>query len=301
MIKTPPSLKELPSVRQLRAFIAVYHTGNLSVAAERLALTQPAVTVLVRDLETKLGVRLFDRTTRRLRRTEAAAEAIGYAERALAELTAMGNTMAEFAGTRRGRLRISVTSTVAQTLLPEKLARFRQRHPDIKVSVDDCAPTELVDHVLSEYSDCGVGTLEAQVPGLEEKVFLRDSVVVAGTRHDLPGEARTITWKQLAALPVITVKAGYGMRTRIEQAAAAAGVELKLEHEVSLLTTALAMAAAGLGVAVVPRTILSAGAPAGLVTRALVRPQVHRTMSVIYRKDRSLSPAAQAFVRLMAG
>jgi DNA-binding transcriptional LysR family regulator len=300
MMTTPPSLKDLPSIRQLRAFVAVYQTGNLSTAAELLSLTQPAVTVLLRDLEAKLGVRLFDRTTRRLQRTEAALEAIGFAERALAELMALGSTMADFAGTRRGRLRVSATTSVAQTLLPERLAGFHALHPGIKVSVDDCAPAELVEHVLSGHSDLGIGTLEAPVPGLQERVFLRDFLVVAGTQAHLGGSGRSITWKQLSTLPVITVKGGYGVRGRIDQAAADAGVQLRLEHEVSLLTTAVALAAAGLGVAVVPGTVASSTRTPGLLMRPLVRPQVQRTLSLIHKTDRALSPAAQAFVKMLA-
>ena len=134
-------MRTLPSVRQLRAFVAVYHTGQVSAAAQQLALTQPAVTVLLRELEGKLGLKLFDRSTRSLRRTEAAAEAIGFAERALAELEALGASMAELAGARRGRVRIAATSTVAQTLLPPVMRRFLDTHPEVAVEIEDVAPT----------------------------------------------------------------------------------------------------------------------------------------------------------------
>lgn len=302
MVKKPPSLKELPSIRQLRAFVAVYQTGSLSAAADLLALTQPAVTVLLRELETKLGVRLFDRTTRMLRRTEAAAEAIGYAERALAELTALGTSMADLADTRRGRVRIAATSTVAQTVLPDALRRFREQHPLVKVSIEDCAPREFVERLLGDQVDCGVGTLEAPVPGLREQVFLQDSLVAAGTEGLLPGTGRTLSWKQLAGLPVITVKSGYGVRSRIDRAAAEAGMELSIEHEVSLLTTAVALAGAGLGVAVVPGSVLThATLAVPLQAQRLVRPHVERSTAVISRNDRSLSPAAAAFAQLLTG
>ena len=127
--KKPAHLGSLPSVRQLRAFVAVYDSGQLSAAAEALSLTQPAVTVLLRELEARLGVRLFDRSTRSLRRTEAAAEAIGHARRALAEMQALSGGMASLARGERGRLRIAATSTVAQTLLPAAVRRYLDRHP----------------------------------------------------------------------------------------------------------------------------------------------------------------------------
>ena len=293
-------MKSLPSVRQLRAFVSVYHTGHVSAAAEQLSLTQPAVTVLLRELESKLGVTLFDRTTRMLRRTEAAAEAIVYAERALAEMEAMGSSMAELAGNRRGRLRLAATSTVAQILLPGAVRRFLDLHPAIKVVIEDCAPGEFAEAILAERVDLGVGTLEGPVAGLQEKVFLHDclsAIAPAGPGFEA---GKPITWKQLAALPVITVKPGYGVRRRIDRAAEMAGVALQIEHEVSLLTTAVAMAANGLGVAVAPSSILVPGQYPKLVCRRLTRPPVERHTAVVFKQDRSLSPAGRAFADLLA-
>lgn len=292
-------MKAVPSVRQLRAFVAVYRTGQVSAAAEQLALSQPAVTVLLRELESKLGVRLFDRSTRTLRRTDAAAEAIGYAERALAELHGLGASMAELAGARRGRVRIAATSTVAQTLLPPLLRRYQDLHPAVKLEVEDVAPTDFVETLLGERVDFGIGTLEAAVPGLRERVFLRDGL--AAVAPPAPGfpAGRPVSWKQLAALPLITVRPGYGVRRRIEAAAADAGVQLQVVHEVSLLTTAMAMAAGGLGVAVVPGSLLQYHAGRPLVARRIVRPAVDRHTAVIWRAERTLSPAAQAFEALL--
>ena len=293
--KRPLSVRTLPSVRQLRAFVAVYHTGQVSAAADQLSLTQPAVSVLLRELEDKLGVKLFDRSTRTLRRTEAATEAIAHAERALAELEAMGASMAELAGAHRGRVRIAATSTVAQTLLPGLLRRFVDRHPSVRVEIEDVAPTEFVETLLAGRADLGLGTLEAPVPGLREEVFVRDSLAAIGLPRAGFAAGRTITWKQLAELPVVTVKPGYGVRRRIEAAAQAAGVNLDIVHEVSLLTTAVALAANGLGIAVVPASLHAHAADPRLLARHLTRPTVERNTAIVTRTDRSLPPPAQAF------
>ena len=295
-------MRGLPSVRQLRAFVAVYHAGQVSAAAEQLALTQPAVTVLLRELEDRLGVKLFDRSTRSLRRTEAAAEAIGYAERALAELEGLVAGMADLAGARRGRVRIAATSTVAQTLLPPALRDFQAAHPEVKVEIEDVAPGEFVETLLAQRVDFGVGTLESAVPGLREQVFLHDTLAAVGLPGpDFPPD-RTITWKQLAALPVVTVKPGYGVRRSIDAACESAGATLQVAHDVALLTTAVALAANGLGVAVVPGSLLARGVEArGLVARRLTRPVVERKVAVIRPAERSLSPAAQAFADLLLG
>jgi DNA-binding transcriptional LysR family regulator len=299
--KKPLSMRGLPSVRQLRAFVAVYHAGQVSAAAEQLALTQPAVTVLLRELEARLGVKLFDRSTRTLRRTEAAAEAIAYAERALGELEALVAGMAELAGARRGRVRIAATGTVAQTLLPPVMRRFLDAHPGVRVEIEDVAPTGFVETLLAERVDFGIGSLEAPVPGLREQVFLRDSLAAVALAGPDFVAGKPITWKQLAELPLVTVKPGYGVRRRIDAAAEAAGVQLRVVHEVSLLTTAVAMAGSGLGVAVVPGSLLQYGGDARLAGRRLVRPAVERNTAVLYRQERSLAPAAQAFVDLLVG
>ena len=295
----PLSIRGLPSVRQLRAFAAVYDTGQVSAAAERLSLTQPAVTVLLRELETRLGVKLFDRSTRRLRRTDAAVEAIAHVERALAALESLGAAMAALADAQRGRVRIATTATIAQTLLPPLLRRYLDQHAAVHVEVLDVAPADFVETVLTGRADFGIGTLEAPVPGLREQVFLRDGLVAAAPASPQFPADRPLSWKQLARWPLVTVRSGYGVRRSIETAARDAGVQLQVAHEVSLLSTALAMAASGLGVAVVPGSLLQYGAHPQLVARRLVRPVVERNTAVVHRQERSLSPAAQAFVDML--
>lgn len=292
-------MRGVPSVRQLRAFAAVYHSGQLSSAAASLSLTQPAVSVLLRELEERLGVRLFERTTRSLQRTEAANEAIGYAERVLAELDALGTGMAELAAGRRGRVRIAATSTIAQTLMPKALRRYMDLHPGVKVAIEDCAPGQFVEKVVGEQVDFGVGTLQGRTPGLDERVFVHDHLaVIADSGLRLPGTA-TMTWRQLAGRPLITVKPGYGVRSSIDVAAAAAGVRLEIAYEVTLLTTALAMAASGLGPALLPASILTHAEHPQLVARRLIRPTVARNIAIVTRQGRTPSAAAAAFADLL--
>ena len=297
--KKPLSLKTVASVRELRAFVAVYHSGTLSAAAERLSLSQPAVSMLLRGLEQKLGVRLFDRNTRTLRRTEASEHAIVRAERTLQELEQLSDAMHSLMRGERGRIDLVATSSVAQTLLPRVMRRYLDVHPDVRLTLDDCSPRDFVDTILAGRVDFGIGTLEAAVPGLVERTLLTDALYAVGLARTGLKPGRSISWKALSTLPIISVKGGYGIRRSIDAAALAAGVELVVKHELTLLTTALEMAVAGLGVALLPGLILHRLDHRDLVVRAIVRPAVARRIAVVSRHDRPLPPAAESFVAMI--
>lgn len=302
--KNPLSLKSTASVRELRAFVAVYYSGTLSAAAERLSLSQPAVSMLLRSLEEKFGIRLFDRNTRTLRRTEASEQAIARAERALQELEQLSDAMRGLVHGERGRIDFVATSSVAQTLLPPVMRRYLDAYPDVRLVLDDCSPRDFVDTILANRVDFGIGTLEAPVAGLCERTLLTDTLYAVGLENAGLRRGRSITWTALAALPIVTVKGGYGIRRGIDAAARAAGVELDVAHELTLLNTAFEMAAAGLGVAVLPGLMLrrldsGTEGGTGLVVRAIVRPSVPRRIAVVSPHDRTLTPAAERFVAML--
>lgn len=294
------SLKDLPSIRQLRAFSVLYETGNVSAAAETLALTQPAMTVLLREFEEKLGVRLFERGPRGLQRTEAAAEAMIYVQRVLGDLNDLRSSMEAIASGTKGILRIAATSTIAQSSVPGLIHRFRQRHPLVQVTLDDCSPYEFTERIATERVHLGLGTLESTAPGLSERVFKKDWLHAVGHDTFFSGERQTITWKQLALKPIIAVKPGYGVRRSIDHAAACADVQLNLVQEVSLMSTALAMAEQGLGIALVPGSLASCPNYAQLVSLKILRPSVPRNLSAVYCSHRPLTPPAQAFIDMLA-
>lgn len=290
-------LSALPSVRQLRAFVAVYHTGSVSAAAQELSLTQPAVTMLLRDLETKLGVSLFDRSTRAIHRTDAASRAIGYAQRALSEMEGLSTSMSELAGLHAGRVRVVATAAVAQAVLPPAMRNFVVKHPGVSLEIDEVAPADFVNAIEANNVDFGVGTLEGSSASLREEVLIRETLVAAALPSTTFPGGTSVTWKQLSALPLVTVRSGYGIRGSIEAAARDAGVQLRIEHEVSLLSTAVALAVNGLGVVVVPPSVV-AHEPK-LVTQRLVRPTIERVIGVHLRRERTLSPAAEAFLQVL--
>ena len=288
-----------PSVRQLRAFRAVYQLRKLSAAAEQLSVTQSAVSVLVRQLEDGLGTRLFDRTTRSLRPTAAATEALATVERILRDLDSLGTGLRELGTLRRGRVSLAITPTLGEILLPPVVQRFAAEHPGIHVVVDDCSPDQFVSRIVGEHVDFGVGTPERAAADVDTRPLATDTLALV-CRPDHPlARRRALAWKDLHGHPVVTVRPGYGIRPLIDNAAAQAGVVLDVANEVAFFSTALWMTQCGMGASIMPSAYARAAKEPALVVRQLARPVVSRDIAIVTKRGRSLSPAAQALADVL--
>lgn len=288
-----------PSLRQLRAFVTVYQLRKLSAAAERLFITQSAVSVLIRQLEDGLGTRLFDRTTRSLQPTQAAQEALAVAERILRDVDSLGAGLQDLTGLRRGRVCVAITPTLAEILLPSVIRTFTERHPEIRVVIDDCAPDQFVTRIIGEQVDFGIGTPERSGVDVDAETLVRDHLSLVCTRDHPLASRKTVRWRDLEGLPLSTVRPGYGIRPLIDLSAAKAGVSLNVINEVAFLSTALWMTGCGLGGAVMPAAYVTYSRDPGLMAKTLTAPKVSRDISVVTKRGRSLSPAARCFIDVL--
>ena len=288
-----------PTIRQLRAFLAVYQLRQLSAAAQRLFVTQSAVSMLIRQLEEGLGTRLFDRTTRSLKPTAAAEEMLATVERVLRDVDSLSADFRELATLERGRVTLAITPTLAAMLLPDALRIFSQQHPKVRVLVNDCAPDQFISRILGEHVDFGIGTPERPGAEVETERLMRDHLALV-CRSDHPlAKARVVRWTDLGRHPVITVRPGYGVRPLIDGTAAEAGVALDVVNEVSFLSTALWMTACGMGASIMPSAFARAAADPSLVIKMLSAPRVSRDISVVIKRGHSLSAAARTFIDVL--
>lgn len=298
-MNTPTAAKFTPSMRQLRAFVAVYELRKLGAAAEQLSVTQSAVSVLIRQMEDGLGTRLFDRTTRSLQPTQAAREAVVVAQRILRDVDSLGAGLRDLSGLRRGRVSVAITPTLAEILLPAAMRRFRTLYPDIHVQIDDCAPDQFVGRVIGEHVDFGIGTPERAGADVDTETLVRDHLALVCARDHPLAARRTLRWADLGGHPVITVRPGYGIRPLIDGTAARAGVRLDVVNEVTFLSTALWMSAAGMAASIMPSAFATGGSDPSLVIKPLTAPRVSRDIFVVTRRGRSLPPAGRALIDLM--
>ena len=288
-----------PTLRQLRAFLAVYQLRQLSAAAQRLFVTQSAVSMLIRQLEDGLGTRLFDRTTRSLKPTAAAEEMLATVERVLRDVDSLSADFHDLATLERGRVTLAITPTLASLLLPAAMRVFAEQHPKVRVLVNDCAPDQFISRILGEHVDFGIGTPERPGAEVETQRLMRDHLaLVCRTDHPL-AKARVVRWTDLGRHPVITVRPGYGVRPLIDGTAAEAGVALDVVNEVSFLSTALWMTAAGMGPSIMPSAFARAANDPSLVIKLLSAPRVARDISVVTKRGHSLSAAARSFIDVL--
>jgi DNA-binding transcriptional LysR family regulator len=288
------------SFRQLRAAMAVADQGSFTRAADSLHLTQSACSGLVRDLETGLGVRLFDRTTRRVAMTSAGREFIAAARQSIADLDdAVGDVQA-LAARRRGRVTVAAPPLLAATVLPAVIRDFGSDNAAIQIVLQDVATDQIVSRVRDGSADLGVGTFDPAEDGVSLSVLTTDRLrLFCPPDHPL-AKRKTVSWGALRGEALIGLTRASDVRRLTEQALAAAGLPVRPSFEVTQMATAVAMVDAGAGLAALPAYALSYTKLFRVVSRQLSKPDVTRDISLLTAKERSLSPAAAAFTEILS-
>jgi DNA-binding transcriptional LysR family regulator len=289
-----------PTLRQMRAFIAVAKTGNFTLAAQYLHVTQSALSGLIKELEQTLGARVIDRSTRRIALTEMGNELYPLFSQMIDDLDRALANVAEHTQLRKGIVRVAAPQLMACTLLPQAIAAWRARHPEVKVSLADSAVENVAARVLSGEVDCGIGPERGETPELDaHPLFEMAFEAVLPPGHPLESRER-LSWGELAFHPFISLHGQFTERLLADMGEVPRAATLKPEHEVAFMTTALAMVAAGLGVTVCMPYASALVRRHGLLTRPLFDPVLTRRFFIYTRRQRSLSPAAEAFVGFLS-
>ena len=291
-------MNEAPRVnlKHLRAFAAVARHGSFTRAATEIALSQPAISTLIAQLEQDLGVQLLERTTRDVRLTQAGQEFEQSANQILGDFSKAVLEAKGHAALRRGRLRIAVLPSLCQFFLPEILNEFHRKFPDVTISVLDVPANEVLSSAEAQMVDFGIGYVESADPSRKEPV-INDRLVAVAACDLIRTNSRLITWKELSQYEVIAMAQGTSLRKLIDAGSLQAGVRLKIILEPRQMASAVAYARAGLGVTLLPSSVVTQSADHMVLE--VVEPAIQRTISVIKRSDAALTPAATSFLELL--
>jgi DNA-binding transcriptional LysR family regulator len=290
---------ELPTVAQLRYFLASVEHGSFAAAAEAMYIAAPSLSEQIKRLETRLGVVLFTRTNRALQLTDAGRLLVPQAERILAELGELVDAARGIRSLAGGTVSFGTFSSAHLYLLPTLIAQFHREHPDVRVKVLGLNSAEVADAVRSGALEAGLVQLPIDDQGLAvSQSVLRDSVVYVSV--DADRVARPATIEQLASVPLILSEARWAredpLRRALTERAQQAGVVLDPITEVEFQTAAVEIAAHGVGDSLVSYLVTQwSGFPAGL-RWAPLDPGYVEQFAFITRASGVLSPATRAFM-----
>ncbi|GLQ98440.1 LysR family transcriptional regulator [Dyella mobilis] len=276
------------SLRQLRAFLAVARQRHFRRAAEQLHLSQPAVSRHITELEAELGVRLFDRTTREVVPTDTGRYLESALERVLDELEGVLEHVHSEGERRRGKVRIASVPTLSASLMPICIADCARAYPELTIQLHDQAQTLVLDSVRGGEVDFGIAIDPPESSDFDRETIMRDPFYLACQPSHPLAALKSVPWKKLQGQRLILLDYSSGSRRLIDQALHKHGIAADVVQQTGHTHTAFRMVEAGLGITITPAL---SSPPPSLVMRPLT-PTEQRTVTLIHRRQRSLSPLA---------
>lgn len=285
-----------PTLRQLDILDAVARCGSFSRASTELHLTQPAVSMQIKQLESTLGMPLFEHIGKSIHLTAAGKETLATCRAIGRELTNLEHTLASLQGLKGGTLTVSVVST-ASYFTAKLIALFRQAHPDVRISLNAVNRETLLRQLAENSIDLALMGRPPEDQDLLAQPFIDNPlVVIAASNHPL-AKKRNIPLARLAEEPFVGREPGSGTRSAVEQFFESKGLKLKVAMEMNKNEAIKQAVEAGLGVGVVSQH-------GELATRHLRVLDVQgfplrRQWYLVQRQGKRLSPAAQAFAQFV--
>jgi DNA-binding transcriptional LysR family regulator len=285
------------SMRHLRGFVAVAQHRSLTKASEMLSVTQSALSITIQHLEEDLGVKLFDRTTRRLDLTQAGEEFLPNAQKLLGDFDATLRNMRALGLFDRGRVGVAAVPSVMALLLPDVVAKFIDVFPGVDIYLREDNSGGVQQRILNGDVDFGISSLWHPDPELVfEPIFHDRFGVVFAPDHPFSITKSDITWNDLHGMRVLGFSADLGMQHQLASMPNIPDEIRSPRYQVSNTSTIETLVMCGLGVSVM--SALAAQRPPldRLKLRLLHGPEISRCVGILYRKGKSLSPSAAEFV-----
>lgn len=283
-----------PELRQLRYLLAVAEVENFTRAAEKLFVSQPALSQQIQQLEELLGATLLDRRGRSVRLTGEGEVVVRAAQRIFAQLEQMETELQELSGLRRGALSLGVVQTVNAYLMPAVVADFACRHAGVHLRVEEAAQEQIEEGLACGRYQLGIGFQPASREVEIEPLFIEELALIAPQRHPLATQP-TIPLREAARWPMALLTESLCTRRLLNECMAQANVRPQVVAEFNTIAAVLA-AVQRIGVAtVLPRPVLEAVGEDGLCSVALQEPTPQRTVGLLYRSKGYRCRASLAF------
>jgi len=271
---------------QVEGFLEVARRGSVSRAAEALFITQPTLTARLHGLERELGARLFQRTPRGMRLTDAGRAWVPFAERAMRALVEGREALEQVKTASAGHLTIGSALAVSTYILPDLLERFVAGHPRVEVAVRTGHSEDVVEMVIRDEVQLGLGRA-INHPDLDVRTFHREELVLVCAPDHPFAKRRTVTLQEVTNQKLIMFDRTSSYSEITQSAFVTSGVRLRRYMEMDSIEAAKKMVERGLGVALLPRSSVEREVDAGTVKRARLRgaPPMYNFIAAFRRRD----------------
>ncbi|GAA4353986.1 LysR family transcriptional regulator [Variovorax defluvii] len=284
--------------RQLSAFVAVADVRNFGRAGERLNLSPSAVSQLVSELESAVGFRLFDRTTRSVALSPAGREFHASAKDVLKRIELAQIAADDIRNRAAGVVRVAAPMIMASTALPHAISAYKAIHPKVVIRIRDSAVDALIDKVANAEVDLAVGSDRVIGDQVARHPLFRSAWALWCAAGDPLASREQVSWAALRLQPLVL--AGYDHERSIALAHAGGGggenSHVNIVDVVGNISTAFGMAAAGLAVTIAPTYTGSLARTFGLAMCPIAEPPVMQQVCLFHSASRVVSPAAQGFL-----
>ena len=285
----------------MRCFVSIVAQGSFTAAAARLHLTQSATSAVLRDLESELGITLLDRTTRSVQLTAAGEQFLGHARRILRDVDEAVADVKGLVDKSHGIIRVAASPLSSVILLPQILESFRRSFPGVRIELHDVLTAEILEQVRRGDVDIGIGTFVKSATELELVTLFEDRLGLVVPRASPIARRRFARWQDLVGQDLIALTQGSAFRASTDATVQQLGLHLNAPvFQVGYMGTAVALAEAGLGICVLPARAAALIRSKHVVFRPLRNPVVMQAATLVTKADRSLSPAARAFVSFLS-
>lgn len=284
----------------LLGFVTVAEVGSVHGAAQRLNISQTALTRRLQQLEASLGTDLFIRRGRRLTLSPQGVRLFSQCQPHVEGLLSALSTMREEASSGKASINFGCLPSVSRILLPEVVASFLQKRPKVRLRVYDSSANQVIGRVIDRTADFGVSLL-GMVPAELSQEHLGDDPLVLLVHREHPfANAGTVTWRDLIGERLIAGGGPSGNRSLIESVRASIGIDLTWSHEVQHIPTAVEWTGAGVAHTIAPKLMFYDRIPQDVRCVSITSPPLSRSIGILSRAGERLSPEADILRRGIA-
>jgi DNA-binding transcriptional LysR family regulator len=270
-----------PTLKQIRIFLAVARHRSFRAAAERVSASQSSISIQIKELEDRLGLSLFDRTTRVVRLTPEGAELLGDFERLATMADEVRTRSAQLSAGVAGQLKVGTLPSIAAEYLPEVIAQFHRELPDVRVEIVEAVEQEVIAAVKTGRCDLGLTSARMLERGMAfEELFSDHLMAVILSSHHL-AKLEEIPIAALKNQPLILTKWGTSLRLAVNQAFDDEDISVVPLHEVTYMATAFGFAEHGLGITLLPASMVRNMRQTNTVARPLLGQVGSRVMGIL--------------------